>query len=68
MNYDYFRKGKSVKSFNQCQPVKQTIYDIAKAHGGELKVEMVEGEGSEFIIELPIVRTTDLMDYTDYTD
>ena len=30
-------------------------YDIVKAHGGELKVETKEGEGSEFIIQLPIV-------------
>ncbi|MEP2669195.1 MAG: ATP-binding protein [Cyclobacteriaceae bacterium] len=30
-------------------------YDIVKAHGGELKVESKEGEGSEFVIELPIV-------------
>ena len=30
-------------------------YDIVKAHGGELKVETKEGEGSEFIIKLPIV-------------
>jgi two-component system NtrC family sensor kinase len=29
-------------------------YDIVKAHGGELTVEGVEGEGSEFIITLPI--------------
>ncbi len=29
-------------------------YDIIKAHGGELKVETKEGEGSEFIIVLPI--------------
>jgi signal transduction histidine kinase len=29
-------------------------YDIIKAHGGELKVETMEGEGSEFIISLPI--------------
>ena len=29
-------------------------YDIIKAHGGEIKVETKEGEGSEFIIELPI--------------
>jgi two-component system, NtrC family, sensor kinase len=29
-------------------------YDIVKAHGGELKVETKEGEGSEFIINLPI--------------
>ncbi|MBA3675120.1 MAG: hypothetical protein H0W75_09250, partial [Chitinophagaceae bacterium] len=28
-------------------------YDIIKAHGGELKVETKEGEGSKFIIELP---------------
>ena len=28
-------------------------YDIIKAHGGELKVETREGEGSEFIIQLP---------------
>ena len=30
----------------------QTSYDIVKAHGGELKVETKEGEGSEFIIQL----------------
>jgi len=29
-------------------------YDIVKAHGGELKVETKEGEGSNFIIQLPI--------------
>ena len=29
-------------------------YDIIKAHGGELKVETKEGEGSVFIISLPI--------------
>jgi signal transduction histidine kinase len=29
-------------------------YDIVKAHGGELKVESKEGEGSEFIILLPV--------------
>ncbi len=29
-------------------------YDIVKAHGGELKVETVEGEGTEFIIILLI--------------
>jgi two-component system NtrC family sensor kinase len=28
-------------------------YDIVKAHGGELKVETKEGEGSTFIITLP---------------
>ena len=30
-------------------------YDIIKAHGGETKVETKEGEGSEFIIQLPVV-------------
>jgi signal transduction histidine kinase len=29
-------------------------YDIIKAHGGEIKVETKEGEGSEFVIQLPI--------------
>ncbi|HSN08946.1 MAG TPA: ATP-binding protein, partial [Hanamia sp.] len=29
-------------------------YDIIKAHGGEIKVETKEGEGSVFIIQLPI--------------
>ncbi|MBL0024400.1 MAG: hypothetical protein IPO98_04975 [Saprospiraceae bacterium] len=32
-------------------------YDIVKAHGGEMKVESVEGEGSDFIIQLPIETT-----------
>ncbi len=30
-------------------------YDIIKAHGGELKVETKEGEGTTFIIQLPII-------------
>jgi len=29
-------------------------YDIVKAHGGEINVETKEGDGSEFIIQLPI--------------
>ena len=29
-------------------------YDIIKAHGGEIKVETKEGEGTTFIIQLPI--------------
>jgi signal transduction histidine kinase len=43
----------------------QTSYDIIKAHGGEIKVETKvdegnsdtfgKGEGTEFIIMLPIV-------------
>ncbi len=34
--------------------VMQTIYDIVKAHGGELRVESMEGKGSEFTIVLPV--------------
>jgi two-component system NtrC family sensor kinase len=30
-------------------------YDIVKAHGGGIKVETKEGEGAEFIIQLPII-------------
>ncbi len=30
-------------------------YDIVKAHGGELSVKTMEGEGSEFIIKLSII-------------
>ena len=30
-------------------------YDIVKAHGGEIKVETKEGEGSKFVIMLPVV-------------
>ena len=62
---------KSVKSFNPCQSVIQTIYEIVKSHGGELKVKTEEGEarlsryfsgdsvgqGTEFIIQLPIYQT-----------
>ena len=28
-------------------------YDIVKAHGGEIKVNTKEGEGTEFIIQFP---------------
>ena len=45
---------KSVKSINPIKSVIQTIYDIIKAHGGEIKVETKESEGAEFVIELPI--------------
>ncbi len=49
-----FFKMKSVKSINPIESVIQTTYDIVKAHGGELKVETKEGEGSEFIINLKL--------------
>jgi signal transduction histidine kinase len=29
-------------------------YDIVKSHGGEISVESVENEGSEFIIQIPV--------------
>ncbi|HNP24369.1 MAG TPA: ATP-binding protein [Panacibacter sp.] len=29
-------------------------YDIVKAHGGEIRVETKKGEGTEFIVQLPI--------------
>ena len=54
---------KSMQSIHPCKSVIQTNYDIVKAHGGELKVETKparagtdgEGEGSIFIIQLPVV-------------
>jgi two-component system NtrC family sensor kinase len=45
---------KSVKSISPIKSVIQIIYDIVKAHGGEIKVKTKEGEGSEFIIQLPV--------------
>jgi K+-sensing histidine kinase KdpD len=49
-----FKNTKSVKSINQCKSVIQGSFDIVKAHGSELKVETKEGEGTKFIIQLPI--------------
>jgi len=48
-------RSKSVQSNNPCKSVILTIYDIVKAHGGVLKVETNQGEGTEFSISLPIV-------------
>jgi len=45
---------KSVKSLNPFKSLIQTVYDIIKAHGGELKVETKLAEGTTFIIQLPI--------------
>ena len=47
-------KTESVQSINPFKSVIQTSYNIVKAHGGEIKVETKEGEGSEFIIVLPV--------------
>lgn len=44
---------KSVESIHLCKSVIQTNYDIVKAHGGKLKVETQEGEGSQFMVILP---------------
>jgi two-component system, NtrC family, sensor kinase len=35
-------------------------YDIIKAHGGELRVETLEGEGTAFVIALPIIYKNDI--------
>lgn len=43
---------KSVKSINQIKSVIQTIYDIIKAHGGELTIQSLQGEGATFTISL----------------
>jgi signal transduction histidine kinase len=42
-----------VKSINPFKSVIQTIDDIIKGHGGDIRVETKEGEGAEFIINLP---------------
>ncbi len=34
-------------------------YDIIKAHGGEVKVKSMEGEGSEFTIQLPLSKSSE---------
>ncbi len=53
-------KTKSVQSNNPTKSVIQTIYDIVKAHGGELNVNSKYDEGqpagkagTEFIIQIP---------------
>ena len=43
-----------MQSINPFKSVIQTSYAIVKAHGGELKVETKEGEGSELTIQLQI--------------
>jgi signal transduction histidine kinase len=48
---------KSVKSINPCKSVIQTIYDIVRAHCGEIKVHTKEGEGAEFVVWLPVNKT-----------
>ena len=55
MNIITNEKWKSVKSINPYSSVIQMSYDIVKVHGGQLKVETKEGDGSAFIIKLPVV-------------
>lgn len=43
---------KSEQSHNPFKSVIQTIYDIIKAHGGEIEVKTEKGNGSIFIIIL----------------
>ena len=43
-----------MQSINPYKSVIQTIDDIVKAHGGEIKVEIKENEETAFIISLPI--------------
>jgi hypothetical protein len=43
---------KAVKSIHPCQSVIQTMNDIIKAYGGEIKVQTTEGKDSTFIISL----------------
>ena len=50
-----FKNIKSVKSMHPCKSVIQTNHDIVKSHGGELKAETKEGEGSVFIVILPLL-------------
>lgn len=45
---------KSVQSILPRKSVIQMSYEIVKAHGGEIKVETKENEGTEFSIQLPI--------------
>jgi len=47
-------KMNSVKSTNSCQFVIQTIYDIVKAHRGEIAIDSKEGVGTEFHFLLPV--------------
>jgi len=47
-------KMKSVKSKNPFKSVIQTNYDSVKAHGGDIKLNTKENEGTEFTLELPI--------------
>ena len=46
-------KRESVKSIHPCKSVIQTIYDIVKTHGGEIKIQTNQNEPTTFTIVLP---------------
>jgi two-component system NtrC family sensor kinase len=55
------KKAYFLKTFFTTKPTGQgtglrlsLAYDVVNAHGGEIKVQTKEGEGSEFIVQLPI--------------
>ena len=55
ITYKIFQPFFTTKPTGQCTGLwLLLVYDIVKAHGDESKVDTNEGEGSEFIIELPI--------------
>lgn len=53
MTFQLKSKMGSVKSINQCEFVMQIIYNIVKAHIGEIQVNSEENESTEFIVILP---------------
>ena len=62
LQWPFYVKGTIFQPFFTTKPNGQgtglglsLAYDIVKAHGGELKVESKEGEGSAFIIQIPII-------------
>jgi sensor histidine kinase regulating citrate/malate metabolism len=55
MKYIKVTNQKSVKSIHPCKSVIQTSYDIVKAHGGDFKAATKEGQGSAFVVSLPVV-------------
>ncbi len=56
-------KNISKNHINHINPINHgsdNSYDIIKAHGGEIKVESEEGEGSDIIILLPALSTLNI--------
>jgi K+-sensing histidine kinase KdpD len=56
-------KNISKNQINHIDPINHgsdNSYDIIKAHGGEIKVESEEGEGSDIIILLPALSTLNI--------